>query len=294
MRIVSFRTAGNGAAFGVRTPAGVVELSGDGVSLTDLVQMPAAKISEYSNARLRDGKKPIAFETLDLLPVIPRPGKFVCLGLNYVDHAKEGGHHDLPAYPTLFMRGPTSLQAAGKPIPRPAISETLDYEAELAVVIGKGGKNIPEDRALEHVGGYALFNDATIREYQRITAQWTPGKNFDLTGAFGPELVTPDELPKGAMGLRIQSRLNGKVTQDGNTSDMMFGVAKTISLLSRIMTWEPGDVIAMGTPAGVGHARKPPLWMRDGDTCEIEIEGIGILSNPIRDAEPARALGKAS
>jgi 2-keto-4-pentenoate hydratase/2-oxohepta-3-ene-1,7-dioic acid hydratase in catechol pathway len=192
------------------------------------------------------------------------------------------------------MRGPTSLQAAGKPIPRPAISETLDYEAELAVVIGKGGKNIPEDRALEHVGGYALFNDATIREYQRITAQWTPGKNFDLTGAFGPELVTPDELPKGAMGLRIQSRLNGKVTQDGNTSDMMFGVARTISLLSEIMTWEPGDVIAMGTPAGVGHARKPPLWMRDGDTCEIEIEGIGILSNPIRDAEPARALGKAS
>lgn len=294
MRIVSFRTAGNGAAFGVRTPAGVVDLSGDGVSLTDLIQMPAAKIAEYSDARSRNGRKPVAFESLDLLPVIPRPGKFVCLGLNYVDHAKEGGHHDLPAYPTLFMRGPTSLQAAGKPIPRPSISETLDYEAELAVIIGKGGKDIPEDKALDHVGGYALFNDATIREYQRITAQWTPGKNFDLTGAFGPELVTPDELPKGAAGLRIQSRLNGKITQDGNTSDMMFGVAKTISLLSRIMTWEPGDVIAMGTPAGVGHARKPPLWMRDGDVCEIEIEGIGVLSNPIRDAEPARALGKAS
>ena len=288
MRIVSFRTAENGAGFGVRTPAGVVELSGDGISLTDLVQMPAAKISEYSNAQARKGQKPIAFESLDLLPVIPRPGKFVCLGLNYIDHAKEGGYGQPPAYPTLFMRGPTSLQAAGKPIPRPAISETLDYEAELAVVIGKGGKSIPEDKALDHVGGYALFNDATIREYQRITAQWTPGKNFDLTGAFGPELVTPDELPKGAAGLRIQSRLNGKI------SDMMFSVARTISLLSEIMTWEPGDVIAMGTPAGVGHARKPPLWMRDGDVCEIEIEGIGILSNPIRDAEPARVLGRAS
>lgn len=290
MRIVSFRTAGNGAGFGVRTPAGVVELSG---SLTDLLQLSPAQIAEQADARLRGGQKPVPFDALDLLPVIPRPGKFICLGLNYIDHAKEGGYGQPPAYPTLFMRGPTSLQAAGKPIPRPAISETLDYEAELAVVIGRGGKNIAEEKALDHVGGYALFNDATIREYQRITAQWTPGKNFDQTGAFGPELVTPDELPKGAIGLRIQSRLNGKVTQDGNTGDMMFSVARTISLLSEIMTWEPGDVIAMGTPAGVGHARKPPLWMRDGDVCEIEIEGIGILSNPIRDAQPARVLEKA-
>ncbi|HVY19723.1 MAG TPA: fumarylacetoacetate hydrolase family protein [Bauldia sp.] len=289
MRIVSFRTAGSGAGFGVRTPAGVAELSGDSISFTDLVQMAPAAIASKTA-----GKTTVPFESLDLLPVVPRPGKFVCLGLNYIDHAKEGGHHDLPAYPTLFMRGPTSLQAAGQPILRPAISETLDYEAELAVVIGKGGKNIAEDRALEHVGGYALFNDATIREYQRITAQWTPGKNFDQTGAFGPELVTPDELPKGASGLRIQSRLNGRVMQDGNTADMMFGVARTISLLSEIMTWEPGDVIAMGTPAGVGHARKPPVWMRDGDVCEIEIEGIGVLSNPVRDEQPVRKMERAS
>src|SRR5262249_11552460 len=154
----------------------------------------------------RAGIRPVALEGLDLLPVIPRPGKTICIGLNYIDHAKEGGHHTLPPYPTLFMRGPTSLLAAGKPILRPAISEALDYEAELAVVIGKRGKAIPESAALDHVAGYALFNDATVREYQRITSQWTPGKNFDGTGAFGPELVTPDELPRGAVGLRIQSR----------------------------------------------------------------------------------------
>jgi len=294
MRIVSFRAAGQTDGFGVRLPSGVVDLSGAGVSFTSLLQMSPSAISARADAAIAGGVRPLAFEGLDLLPVVPRPGKFVCLGLNYIDHAKEGGHHDLPAYPTLFMRGPTSLQAAGKPIPRPMFSDTLDYEAELAVVMGRGGKNIPAETALDHVAGYAVFNDATVREYQRNTSQWTPGKNFDQTGAFGPELVTPDELPAGASGLRIQSRLNGRIMQDGNTRDMMFSVARTISLLSQIMTWEPGDVIAMGTPAGVGHARKPPVWMRDGDVCEIEIEGIGILSNPIRNAEPARAPGKVS
>jgi 2-keto-4-pentenoate hydratase/2-oxohepta-3-ene-1,7-dioic acid hydratase in catechol pathway len=218
--------------------------------------------------------------SLDLLPAVPRPGKFICLGLNYVDHAKEGGHA-VPPYPTLFMRGPTSLAAAGAPIVQPAFSDTLDYEAEVAVVIGRPARRVTEADALKHVAAYALFNDATVREYQRITTQWTPGKNFDGTGAFGPELVTPDELPPGAAGLRIQSRLNGAVMQDGNTSDMMFGVAGTIALLSQIMTLETGDVLAMGTPAGVGHARKPPVWMRPGDVCEIEVEKIGVLSNPI-------------
>ena len=281
MRIVSFRT-GHGDGFGVHLPAGVVDLSGKH-SLVDFLQMTPGAIAAAAQHATAAGAKLLPFESLDLLPVVPRPGKFICLGLNYVDHAKEGGHHDLPAYPTLFMRGPTSLLAAGAPMTRPSLSETLDYEAELAVVIGKRGKAIPEEVALTHVAGYALFNDATIREYQRITTQWTPGKNFDGTGAFGPELVTPDELPPGAAGLRIQSRLNGKVLQDGNTADMLFSVAKTIALISQIMTLEPCDVIAMGTPAGVGHARKPPLWMRAGDVCEIEIEGIGVLHNPVVD-----------
>ncbi|MEJ0096910.1 MAG: fumarylacetoacetate hydrolase family protein [Bauldia sp.] len=277
----------------MRLPTGVLDLSGRH-ALLDFVQLSPAAMTAAAQQAMTAGARLLPFESLDLLPVIPRPGKFVCLGLNYIEHAREGGHHDLPAYPTLFLRGPTSLQAANAAITRPLLSETLDYEAELAVVIGRGGKAIAEEAALAHVAGYALFNDATIREYQRITTQWTPGKNFDGTGAFGPELVTPDELPAGAIGLRIQSRLNGKVLQDGNTADMVFSVAKTIALLSRIMTFEPGDVIAMGTPAGVGHARKPPLWMRDGDVCEVEIEGIGILRSPIVDEAAARPAVRMS
>jgi 2-keto-4-pentenoate hydratase/2-oxohepta-3-ene-1,7-dioic acid hydratase in catechol pathway len=278
MRIVSFR-AGDRAAFGVKTDAGVVDVSA-GAGLFDfLLLSPAAMAQRVARAE-RDGAKPRPIASLDLLPAVPRPGKFICLGLNYIDHAKEGGHN-VPPYPTLFMRGPTSLAAAGAPIVKPSFSDTLDYEAELAVVIGKPARRVREADALQHVAAYALFNDATVREYQRITTQWTPGKNFDGTGAFGPELVTPDELPPGASGLRIQSRLNGKVMQDGNTSDMMFSVAHTIALLSQIMTLETGDVLAMGTPAGVGHARKPPVWMQPGDVCEIEVDKIGVLTSPI-------------
>ena len=292
MRIVSFRTD-NGDGYGVRTADGVVDLSAKHTLFEFLAMSPPVMASAVRRASGASAAA-LAFESLDLLPVVPRPGKFICLGLNYIEHAKEGGHHDLPSYPTLFMRGPTSLAAAGAPIMRPSISDTLDYEAELAVVIGKRGKAITEAGALVHVAGYTLFNDATIREYQRITTQWTPGKNFDSTGAFGPELVTPDELPPGATGLRIQSRLNGKVLQDGNTADMLFSVARAIHLISRVMTLEPGDVIATGTPAGVGHARKPPLWMRDGDVCEIEIEGIGILRNPIVDEAGAISPARTS
>jgi 2-keto-4-pentenoate hydratase/2-oxohepta-3-ene-1,7-dioic acid hydratase in catechol pathway len=297
MRIVSFRTPGKSHAFGVHRPEGVIDLS-DRAGFSELLQLSPAAIADLAESAKRAGAAPLPFDQLDLLPVIPRPGKFVCLGLNYLEHAKEGGTHKLPAYPTLFMRGPTSLQAAGKPIVRSGVSVTLDYEAELAVIIGKGGRAIPEERALDHVAGYSIFNDVTVREYQRITTQWTPGKNFDRTGAFGPEMVTADELPPGAAGLGIRSRVNGTLMQDGNTADMMFPVARTIALISEIMTWEPGDVIAMGTPAGVGYARTPPVWLRDGDRCEIEIERIGTLSNTVRDDDraqrPRAALSEAS
>lgn len=214
------------------------------------------------------------------LPVIPRPGKIVCLGVNYIDHAKEGGN-SIGDYPAVFMRCATSLLAHQSSIRLPRVSDKLDYEAELAVVIGSKAYDVSEADALKHVFGYACFNDASLRDYQRLTTQWTIGKNFDGTGAFGPYLVTSDELPVGCEGLRIQSRLNGQVMQDANTANMAFNVRKTISLLSQSMTLEPGDVIAMGTPGGVGYARTPPVWMKPGDTIEIEIEGIGILSNPI-------------
>ncbi len=223
---------------------------------------------------------------LALAPLIPNPGKIICLGLNYYDHAMEGGHPP-PEYPAFFLRTATSLIAAGEPVIRPRVSEKLDWEAELAVIIGKSGRHISKERALEHVAGYSCFNDVSVRDYQRRTTQWTVGKNFDGSGPFGPWMVTPDELPPGAAGLKIQSRLNAQVMQDANTSLMMCDVANAIFLLSECMTLDAGDVIVMGTPAGVGWARKPPIFMKHGDTIEIEIEKIGILSNPVKDEAPS-------
>jgi acylpyruvate hydrolase len=217
-------------------------------------------------------------------PVV-RPGKIICLGLNYFDHAKEGGR-DKPDYPWFFYRGATSLIAHGDAGIRPRVSERFDYEAELAVVIGKKARHLSQANALDCVFGYSCFNDMSVRDYQKKTPQWTIGKNFDGTGAFGPFLLTADELPPGATGLRIQSRLNGKVMQDANTTDMIWGVAETIALLTECMTLEPGDVIVMGTPAGVGQARTPPVWMKHGDTIEIEIDKLDVLRNPIHDEAP--------
>lgn len=213
---------------------------------------------------------------------LANPGKIVCLGLNYADHAAEGGHAR-PEYPSLFLRATSSLVAHGDPLVRPRCSEKLDYEAELAAVIGRRARHVSPASALDYVAGYTCFNDATIRDYQRKTAQWTIGKNFDATGALGPAFVTADELPPGAEGLRICSRLNGRIMQDANTRDMLFPVAETIALLTECMTLEAGDLVVMGTPAGVGHARKPPVWMKPGDVVEIEIEQVGLLRNPIRD-----------
>jgi acylpyruvate hydrolase len=210
------------------------------------------------------------------------PGKIICVGLNYVDHSIESGFTP-PDYPTVFTRFASSLVAAGKPIIRPSVSTQLDYEGEMVAVIGAGGRHIAEADALDHVIGYSIFNDASVRDYQRKSPQWTIGKNFDKTGAFGPYLITADELPPGGKGLRIQTRLNGIVVQDASTNDMIFSVARLISILSEAITLSPGDIIVSGTPAGVGMARKPPLFMKRGDVCEVEIEGIGILRNGIED-----------
>ena len=214
--------------------------------------------------------------------LIDRPGKIVCMGLNYADHAKEGGNAR-PEYPSFFMRGPSSLAAHMAPIIRPKVSDKLDYEAELAFVVGKRGRNLTKENALDCVAGYSVFNDGSIRDYQRKTTQWTIGKNFDQTGGFGPWLVTPDELPVGAHGLQIQSRLNGAVMQNANTKDFLWGIVETIVLITECMTLEPGDLVITGTPAGVGYARTPPVFMKPGDVCEIEVEGVGILKNTIQD-----------
>jgi len=216
------------------------------------------------------------------LPVA-RPGKVICLGLNYLEHVKEGSQRDnIPKFPTIFMRATTSLVPHGQPIIRPKVSETLDYEAELIFVIGKRAKHLTLDNAYSCIAGYSCGNEGSVREYQRKTTQWDMGKNFDRTGGFGPWMVTPDELPPGAKGLNIQSRLNGQVMQSDNTANMMFPIAETLAYVTQGLTLEPGDIVFTGTPSGVGHARKPnPVWMKPGDTCEIEIDGIGVLVNPI-------------
>jgi 2-keto-4-pentenoate hydratase/2-oxohepta-3-ene-1,7-dioic acid hydratase in catechol pathway len=222
----------------------------------------------------------VEMKAVTRLPPIPRPGKIICIGLNYAEHSRESGFEP-PAYPAVFARYASSLVAHEAPIVRPRESEQLDFEGELAVIVGRAGRRIAESDALDHVAGYCLFNDASIRDFQMKSTQWTMGKTFDGTGSFGPDLVTPDELPPGAKGLRLETRLNGQTVQSANTDDLIFPVPSLIALLSEAMTLSPGDLIVTGTPSGIGATRKPPLWMKSGDRCEIEMEGVGVLSNPV-------------
>jgi 2-keto-4-pentenoate hydratase/2-oxohepta-3-ene-1,7-dioic acid hydratase in catechol pathway len=189
----------------------------------------------------------------------------------------------------VFNRFNTSLTGHGQAILRPLVSDSLDFEGELAVVLKSGGRHIPRAQALSHVAGYSIFNDGSVREYQFKSPQWTIGKNFDATGGFGPYLVTPDELPAGASGLRLETRLNGVVVQLANTADMLFDVAALIAILSEAVTLQAGDVIVAGTPSGIGWAREPKLLMRHGDVCEVSIEGLGVLINTVADETPVRA-----
>ncbi len=226
--------------------------------------------------------RPVDLAAVALLPPLTG-GKILCIGLNYADHSKESGF-ETPSYPALFSRFASSLIGAGAPLIRPRQSDQFDYEGELVAVIGRGGRDIAPETALDHVAGYSVFNDASVRDYQFKTTQWIPGKNFDGTGAFGPVFVTADEVPAGARGLRLQTRLNGVVVQDSSTDALIFDVATLVATLSEVMTLAPGDIIVTGTPAGVGLARKPPLWMKPGDVCEVEVEGIGVLRNPVAAA----------
>lgn len=267
------------------TDSGVFIVQGDIAKKLPGVNGDLTSVIETDNSNLSfDGLTGPEVLVFDITPALPvsHPGKIICLGLNYVDHIKEGGY-DVPDYPALFMRGRNSIMPAGAPMVRPTCSDKLDYEVELMLIVGKGGRHIKEEDALSHVFGYTVFNDGSVRDYQRKTHQWTPGKNFDDTGAIGPIVVTPDELPEGASGLKIESRVGDEILQSSNTSDMMWTVAKTISLISEYTTLEPGDYIAMGTPPGVGHAKTPPRWLRPGETVEVEIEGIGICASPVVD-----------
>jgi len=264
---------------------GLAAKNGDTVTVVwdaaaaDLDSQIAAGTLAEAGAKAAGGEA-VDIAALTFLPPVVRPSKIICLGLNYRDHAEESGL-GIPEFPVLFARFASSLIGHGAPIVLPKVSSQLDWEAELVVVLGKGGKHIAEADALNHVAGYSVFNDASIRDYQMRTPQWTAGKNFDDTGAFGPWLVTPEELPAGAAGLKIECRVNGVVMQSSNTANLIFDVARTIAILSGFMTLETGDVLVMGTPGGVGVARNPQVWMKAGDICEVEIEQIGLLSNPV-------------
>jgi acylpyruvate hydrolase len=291
MRLLSFVRDGL-PAIGVQCDGGIIDLTalGDGFpsELAEFIRGGEA-MSAKAAAAIAAATTYLDIASIAFRPLIPSAAKMLCLGLNYVEHAAEGGYQK-PSWPTIFLRCPRSLTSHEAPIIRPIVSEQLDYEAELAVIIGTPIRHATAEAALDAVYGYSCFNDASVRDYQRKTIQWTMGKNFEQSGAFGPMLVTADELPRGATGLAITCRLNGAVVQQANTREMIFPVGETLSLLSECITLESGDVIVMGTPSGVGHARKPPLWMRHGDVVEVEIEGVGLLRNRIEDERPNRDI----
>ena len=282
MQFLSYRNGGRTGLAVRRNGSGFAGLQeGDAHypgSLDHLIACPDAERRDAIQALL--GGTPIDVAAVEVLPPLHAPGKVICVGLNYREHAIESGM-GIPEHPTLFVRFPSNLIGAEEPILRPAESDRLDFEGELVAVIGKKGRRIAEADALGHVFGYSIFNDGSIRDFQLRTSQWTMGKNFDGTGAFGPTLVTADELPPGARGLKLETRLNGQVMQSSSTADLIFDVARLVSLISVGITLLPGDLIVTGTPSGVGAARKPPVFMKPGDTCEVEIERLGVLRNPV-------------
>lgn len=282
MRFISFR-------LGSQTGLAVRAANGDFHGLTmadsaypgDLQDVLNGGPGALKNAAdvLARGRQ-IDLASIQFLPPLRNPQKIVCIGLNYVDHSVETGFKP-PEYPAVFVRFNSTLVGHGAPIIKPKLSEQLDYEGELVAVIGKAGRHIPKSEALDYVAGYSLFNDASVRDYQFKSGQWTMGKNFDATGAFGAEFITADELPPGCKGLRFETHLNETVVQKALIDDLIFDVATLVSLLSDAFTFLPGDIIITGTPGGVGLARKPPLWMKPGDVCTITSQHLGALRNPI-------------
>ena len=283
MRLLTF-DAGDGPRVGLANDEGIVDLTARmGVgSLRQLIadgQIEAA--ADFSGAAPDHGLDDITY-----LPVIPDPAHIFCIGVNYADHLQEAIDAGLPRskseHPPLFLRFADTLVGHQQPILRSPKVTQLDYECELAVIIGTPGRYIEKENALGHVAGYACFNEASARDWQFHTTQITPGKNFFGTGGFGPWMVTADEIPD-PQTLRISTRLNAKTLQDANTRDMIFDVVSIIAYVSNLVELQPGDVIASGTPAGVGFSREPQIFMQPGDVCEIEIERIGKLVNPIED-----------
>lgn len=285
MRLVSFEKSGQ-PAIAVRRGDDLIDLS---VVAPDLPTDMNAFLAQGDKAmqaaqKAADGAKDDAVVSgkVTYLPPVPKPGKIFCIGLNYKDHAEEN-KVDIPDVPVVFARFAESVVGHEQPILKPRVSDQLDYEAELAVVIGKPCRYVSKDKALDYVAGYAVMNEGSVRDYQLRTSQWMMGKTFDKSGAMGPDLVTPDELPEGADGLKIQTRLNGKVMQDSSTAQMAFKCAELIASISETVTLQPGDYIATGTPGGIGLFQDPQIFLKEGDEVEVEIEKIGVLRNAVKN-----------
>lgn len=281
MQLVSFESDG-GPSFGIGVDGGIVDagrrLAGEFASLRDVLAAGAVNL-----LRGMEGLGPdLAPEAIEHLPVIAdRGAKILCIGVNYVPHIREMGR-ELPDYPVVFTRFVDSLVGHGRPLVRPRVSEQLDFEGELAVVIGKPARHVPREHAFDYVAGYSCFNDGSVRDFQRHTLQWTPGKNFHASGAFGPWLVTADEIEDPG-ALNLETRLNGETVQHERLAELCFSIPELIAYCSTWARLEPGDVIATGTPGGVGAARTPPLWLKPGDRIEVEINGLGTLANTVVD-----------
>jgi 2-keto-4-pentenoate hydratase/2-oxohepta-3-ene-1,7-dioic acid hydratase in catechol pathway len=283
MKLSSF-VGPNGASFGVVEGEEIADV---GALLSD--QFPDLKaliaggaLAKAAECAPRAQRIPLAAVTLS--PVVPNPGKIFCVGHNYESHRQETGRAKTE-HPSIFLRFADSQTGHRQKLLRPAVSTMFDFEGELAVVIGKGGRAIAPERALDHVAGYACYNDASVRDWQWHTHQFTPGKNFPGTGAFGPWLVTPDEVGDPAQ-LSVTTRLNGEIVQSQPTAEMIFPIPEIIAYVSQFTPLSPGDVIVTGTPGGVGAKRQPPLWLKDGDTIEVEIPKVGLLVNRVEGERP--------
>jgi 2-keto-4-pentenoate hydratase/2-oxohepta-3-ene-1,7-dioic acid hydratase in catechol pathway len=282
MKLMSYRHLGQ-EGWGAVVGDGVAALAGRTGHATLAAFIGSADYARR-DALVQGLKADLPLAGLEFLPVIPRPEKIVCAVRNYMDHHQEvlaaGMHRELSEQPPIFLRVWRSQVGHGQPVVRPRVSESLDWEGELAVIIGKPGRDIPAERAYEHVAGYSVYNDVSVREWQFHAKQIASGKNFEGTGPFGPWMVTADEIAPDRQ-LKLATRINGETVQSSHTGHMIFSTATLIAYASTIFTLVPGDVIATGTPAGVGWSRKPPRFLKPGDVVEVEIEGIGVLSNPV-------------
>ena len=279
MKLISYCRLGV-AGFGAVVESGIVDLTGKlGADIRSIRALVEADLFEAASRYVAGRRPELTSTDVTFLPVIPDAGKILCVGLNYAKHQAETGRPDVP-HPTIFTRFADSHVGHGQPLVKPRSSDRFDFEGELAVIIGRGGRSIPENAALGHVAGYACYNDGSVRDWQRHTSQFTPGKNFAASGSFGPFLVTADEI-EDYTRLPIETRLNGEVMQKATLADLIFPIPRLISYISEFTPLSACDVIVTGTPGGVGDRRDPPVYMKPGDIVEIDIGPVGTLVNPV-------------